>query len=94
MGAELRRLARKRANGWQRVTNELVISFARKDCIDCKGAGVLVGKDDRRRPCPCCDAPFKEAHTGRLRRMDNGRLEFRPLAASVDIEDAGPAEEE
>lgn len=91
MGAEIQRLQRKRRNNWQRVTNELVITFALKDCERCEGAGFFTAQvnDGEKRPivCACCDAPFKKAYEGRLRRLKNGMLEFKPLAVAAPLDE-------
>ena len=91
MGREIQRLQRKQRNNWQRVSNELVLSFALKDCERCEGKGMFTatGTDGETKPfvCGCCDAPFKKAYEGRLRRMKTGRLEFRPLAVAGALDE-------
>lgn len=85
------RLKIKRRVEWERVTNAIVIKYANPKCGECKGAGVLVNaRTEQKRPCPCADPRFKEAFAGRLRRMDSGALEYRPLAVVQDIDDEGP----
>lgn len=71
----------KRRVPWNRVTNVLVMKYALADCVDCKGGGELATTAGVRSVCPCCDAPFKAAYAGRLRRTKEGRLEYRALAA-------------
>ena len=79
-------LPRKR-NPWRRVTNELVMTFALKDCPKCEGIGAVHITDEatgerRTLVCPCADAPFKAEYAGRLRRNDKRRcLEIRGLAS-------------
>jgi hypothetical protein len=92
VGKETQRLMRKWNNAWQRVTNELVMQFALKDCEKCEGKGMFTvsDKDNTRRVaamCDCVDAPFKKEYAGRLRRTKEGRLEFKPLAEATSLDD-------
>lgn len=83
---------------WERVTNELVCSFALDDCPRCKGDGVYATSTEepllidggaqvalnKLVMCPCADAPFKLYYSnGRLRRNRRGQLEFRAVAMDV-----------
>ncbi len=83
---------RKSRIQWHRVTNELVLSFAVKDCPRCSGAGMFTtqvnGGEQRPVMCACVDAPFKKEYEGRLRRTDQGRLEYREMSVAEEL-DAG-----
>ena len=76
---------------WTRVTNELVMTFALKDCPKCEGIGAVHIDDQttgerRTLVCPCADAPFKAEYAGRLRRNEKRRcLEIRGLAAVPEV---------
>ncbi len=52
MGAEIQRLQRKKRNGWQRVTNEMVMHFAAVDCERCAGKGFFTVEIRRPPPVP------------------------------------------
>ena len=73
------------------MTNELVISFALKDCERCAGAGFFTasvnGGEQKPQMCVCSREPFHEAYEGRLRRTKEGRLEYRPLAVAESIDE-------
>lgn len=92
MGAEIQRLQRKKRNAWQRVTNAFMMTFADPKCEKCDGVGMFTVSDaeqTREVPtmCDCTDPRFKKAYTGRLRRMQNGRLEFRPMAVAGALDE-------
>ena len=76
----------KRRLEWHTVTNELVMTFAAKDCRRCEGVGAVditntATGEGKRAACPCVDAPFKAEYAGRLRRNKAGKLEFRELSS-------------
>ena len=74
---------------WHPVTNALVMAFADKDCQLCKGTGELEVRGEKRVCTARCFAPaFNAEYDGRLRRLKDGRVQWREAALASVPEDA------